>query len=99
MTTPNGELMVTMLAAFAQFERRLIGQRTKDGLAAKRAEGVQLGRPRTTPTRVVSRIKREHDAGQSLRSIATRLNDDAIPTAQGGLQWRASTVKAVLVRS
>jgi len=99
MTTPNGELMVTMLAAFAQFERRLIGQRTKDGLAVKRAEGVQLGRPRTMPEKVVARIKREHAAGKSLNSIAKRLNDDAIPTAQGGAQWHASTVKALLARS
>ena len=98
MTTPTGELMSNMLACFAQFERRIIGQRTKDGLAAKRGEGVQIGRPRTMPAKVVARIKREHEAGKSLRSIAERLNDDAIPTAQGGAQWHASTVKAVLGR-
>jgi DNA invertase Pin-like site-specific DNA recombinase len=38
--------MLTVLAAFAQFERRMIGERTKAGLAAARAKGVQLGRPR-----------------------------------------------------
>jgi DNA invertase Pin-like site-specific DNA recombinase len=99
MTTPTGELMSNMLACFAQFERRIIGQRTKDGLAAKRAAGVQLGRPRTTPDKVVARIERERTAGKSLNAIAQRLNDDAIPTAQGGAQWHASTVKAVLERS
>ncbi len=99
MTTASGRLMANMLASFAEFERELISQRTKDGLAAKRAAGVQIGRPRTMPAKVVARIEREHAAGKSLRSIAERLNEDAIPTAQGGAQWHASTVKAVLARS
>jgi DNA invertase Pin-like site-specific DNA recombinase len=33
------------LATFAQFERRLIAQRTREALAVKRAQGVRLGRP------------------------------------------------------
>ena len=45
-TTPQGEMMASVLAVFAQFERRLIGQRTRDALAVKRAQGVRLGRPR-----------------------------------------------------
>ena len=98
MTSPTGELMANMLAAFAQFERRLIGQRTKDGLAQKRAQGVQLGRPRSTPDAVVRRVTREHEAGASFGAIARGLNSDAIPTAQGGSRWYASTVKALLDR-
>lgn len=43
--TPTGELMLTILAGFAQFERRMISQRTKDALAAAREKGVQLGPP------------------------------------------------------
>ncbi len=35
-TTPHGEVMANVMASFAQFERRLIGQRTKDALAVKR---------------------------------------------------------------
>lgn len=46
-TTPAGEMMLTVMAAFAQFERRMISQRTKDALAAAQAKGVVLGRPRT----------------------------------------------------
>ena len=45
-TSPSGEMMANVMATFAQFERRLIGQRTKDALAVKKAEGVTLGRPR-----------------------------------------------------
>jgi DNA invertase Pin-like site-specific DNA recombinase len=45
-STPQGEMMATMLATFATFERRLIGQRTRAALAERRAAGVKLGRPR-----------------------------------------------------
>lgn len=98
MTTPTGEAMANMLATFAQFERRVIGQRTKDGLAQKRAQGVQLGRPRSTPDVVVARVTRERAAGASFGAIARGLNDDAIPTAQGGSRWYASTVRALIER-
>ncbi len=45
MTTAEGELQAHMLASFAAFERRRIADRTREGLAAKRAAGVVLGRP------------------------------------------------------
>ena len=41
----EGELFYTILAAFAQFERRIISRRTKEGLIAARRRGVRLGRP------------------------------------------------------
>jgi hypothetical protein len=41
-------------------------------------------------------VLREREAGRSLREIATDLNDAGVPTAQGGAQWYASTVRAVL---
>ncbi|HEY7371562.1 MAG TPA: recombinase family protein, partial [Polyangia bacterium] len=46
-STPAGEAMAHVLATFGQFERRLIGQRTKEALAAKKASGIRLGRPPT----------------------------------------------------
>ena len=48
-STPTGEAIANMLATFAQFERRLISQRTRVALAVKRAHGVRLGRPPTLP--------------------------------------------------
>jgi DNA invertase Pin-like site-specific DNA recombinase len=95
-TTPQGEMMATVLAAFAQFERRLIGQRTAEALAVKRAEGVRLGRPRALPNDVIERIWRMHRRGSSLRKIAQRLNAERVPTAHGGARWHASTVAAIL---
>jgi hypothetical protein len=78
--------MAHMLATFAQFEHRLIGQRTREALAVKRASGVRLGRPPTVPESVVRRIQRQRARGDSLRAIADTLNRDGVPTAQGGAQ-------------
>lgn len=93
--TPSGEAMANILATFAQLERRLIGQRTKDALAQKRAQGVKLGRPRTVPDEIRDRIIAEHDAGRSWSAIARGLDEEKIPTAQGGQRWYPATVRAV----
>jgi len=95
-TTPAGEAMANVLATFAQFERRLIGQRTREALAAKRAAGVQLGRPATMPGTVRARIASEREEGLTLAAIADGLNGDEIPTAQGGSRWWPSTVRGAL---
>jgi DNA invertase Pin-like site-specific DNA recombinase len=98
-TTPAGEAMASVLAVFAQFERRLIGQRTKEGLAVKRAQGVKLGRPRSLPDEVRSRIVKERKRGATLTAIANDLNSDGVATAQGGRRWWPSTVRTVLAAS
>ncbi|MEM7669583.1 MAG: recombinase family protein [Pseudomonadota bacterium] len=43
--TPGGMLIYTVLSAFAEFERRILSQRTKEGIAAARARGARIGRP------------------------------------------------------
>jgi DNA invertase Pin-like site-specific DNA recombinase len=43
--TAAGKLFLSQLAAFAEFEADLISDRTREGLAARRAAGVKLGRP------------------------------------------------------
>ena len=58
------------MASVAEWERRAIGQRTKDALAIKREQGVRLGRPRTMPASVRRRIERERGRGKSLSAIA-----------------------------
>jgi DNA invertase Pin-like site-specific DNA recombinase len=98
-STPSGEMIANVMATFAQFERRLIGQRTKDALAVKKREGVKLGRPVSLPPKVVRRIVEERSRGRSLRQIADGLNENGTPTGHGGARWYGSTVKAILSRS
>lgn len=98
-TSPSGELVANLMAAVAQWERRAIGQRTRDALAARRAAGVRLGRPPVLERALVARIRKMRGRGRSLRQIADKLNAEGIPTAQGGRCWHASTVRAVLSRA
>jgi DNA invertase Pin-like site-specific DNA recombinase len=98
-STPSGEMMANVLSSFAQYERRLIGQRTKDALAIKRAEGVKLGRPRVLPDDVRDRIVLERENGSTLTAIADGLNGDHVATAQNGSKWWPSTVRSVLSSS
>jgi DNA invertase Pin-like site-specific DNA recombinase len=98
-TTPAGEAMANVLATFAQFERRLIGLRTREALREKKAQGVKLGRPVEVPATVAKRIARERKKGLSLAAIAQGLNEDKLPTAHGGREWYPATVRAVLNRS
>lgn len=96
-TTPAGEMVASLMATFAQYERRIIGVRTKEALAAKKAAGVRLGRPRSLPQAVVDRIVRQRQTGASFRAIADDLQREGVPTAQGGAHWHPATVRQVLL--
>ena len=67
-TTPSGRLMFTMIAAFAEFERSMLQERVKLGIAAARAKGVQLGRPRRIADAL--KIRELHAQGQPWHAVA-----------------------------
>jgi len=48
-TTPAGKAMFQMMGVFAEFERAMIQERVRAGLARARGEGKRLGRPRIAP--------------------------------------------------
>jgi DNA invertase Pin-like site-specific DNA recombinase len=98
LSTPQGELVANVIASVAQWERRIIGQRTKEALAVKKAQGVRIGRPVTLPITVGRRIQRERSKGKSFAAIADSLNRAGIPTSQGGRAWYPATVRSVLRR-
>jgi DNA invertase Pin-like site-specific DNA recombinase len=95
LSTPTGELMANILATFAQFERRVIAQRTRDGMAELKAQGKVFGRPAAIPDEILYRIIRlRENTRLSYADIAAALNMDEVPTPQGGRRWYASTVRA-----
>lgn len=95
-TTPTGELVASIMASVAQWERRIIGARTSDALQAKKARGCRLGGPVRLSHDLRHSIAEDHAAGVSLSAIARNLNADDVPTARGGARWYASTVRAVI---
>lgn len=96
LSTPAGEFLASVMASAAQWERRIIGQRTKDALAARRAAGVRLGRPSKVPVDVLDDIALARISGRSLRGIASDLTVAGVPTVRGGAAWSASSVQAII---
>jgi len=72
LTTPTGRAMAGMLAVFAEFEREVLRERVRAGIAQARREGRPHGRPRTASLKAadVRRLKRER---VSHSEIARRL--------------------------
>lgn len=71
-TTPQGQLLLHMVAAFAEFERGVLRERTRAGIAAARRRGARVGRPRKDVD--VARVRELRAAGHSVRQIARALN-------------------------
>jgi len=72
LTTPAGRAMAGLLAVFAEFEREILRERVRAGLAHARQNGKRLGRPETAARHAVE-ILDLHDAGVSKSEIARRL--------------------------
>ncbi|MBI2681594.1 MAG: recombinase family protein [Candidatus Solibacter usitatus] len=72
LTTPVGRAMAGLLAVFAEFEREILGERTRAGLAHARQNGQRLGRPATAAAHAAE-IRRLHRAGVAKAEIARRL--------------------------
>jgi len=95
-TTPSGKLMAGVMAQFAEYERELISTRTKDALAAAKARGQRLGRPRVIDPALLARIVTERASGASLRAIAKALNDEGVPTERRGRCWHPATIRGLV---
>jgi putative DNA-invertase from lambdoid prophage Rac len=79
LTTPHGKLIASVLASLAEFERDLLCERVKSGLAAARARGIVLGRQkgyRPKSDKLAPKVLKLVAAGQSYREIARQLKID-----------------------
>ena len=71
-TTPAGKALFQMCGVFAEFERAMIQERVKAGLARARAQGKTLGRPRVSSA-VESKVLRFKAKGKGIMKIAREL--------------------------
>src|SRR5271156_673840 len=72
LTTPAGRAMAGLLAVFAEFEREILRERVRAGLAHAREKGKRLGRPQTAAFHA-SQVWKLYRAGVSKAEIARRL--------------------------
>ena len=72
LTTPAGRAMAGLLAIFAEFEKDILRERTRAGLAHARENGKRLGRPITAGMHTAA-IRKLHRAGVAKAEIARRL--------------------------
>jgi DNA invertase Pin-like site-specific DNA recombinase len=76
LSTPHGRMMATFLSGIAEFERDLISERVKSGLAAAKARGKKLGRQkgqRPKSDRLSPKVVAMVAEGRSYRWIAREL--------------------------
>ena len=72
--TPAGKLVYTMMSAIAEFERGMLAQRTREGLASTRLRGTRLGRPPKLDDAQVERARRRLAAREgTTASVAQEL--------------------------
>ncbi|WP_051556258.1 recombinase family protein [Nitratireductor aquibiodomus] len=69
-STPAGIFVYTMMSALAEFERRTLSQRTKEGLAAAKARGKSLGRPRKLNDAQLFAASQRVRAGETITAVA-----------------------------
>ena len=96
LSTDSGELTAGLLASVAQYERRLIGARTREAMAAAKARGGRFGRPIEHAPEARRLVGEMRSGGATLQAIADRLIAEEIPTPRGG-RWWTSTVHAIVV--
>src|SRR5579863_6102757 len=72
LTTPSGRAMAGLLAVFAEFEREILRERVRAGLADAKRNGQRLGRPMTAGLHA-DKVRKLHRAGVSKAEIARRL--------------------------
>ena len=109
---PTAVLMKRIVDSFAEYERGMIGLRTRAALAQKRSRGERCGGqvpygyrahpdglhlvPDGDEQEVLALIRTLREKGQSLRSIGAELERCGVSTKQGRQRWHPQTIKQIL---
>lgn len=75
-TRPEGRMIFGIMATLAEFERELIRERTRAGMAAAKRRGARVGRPRKLTPYQLDQAAGMIDAGQSRADVAALLGVD-----------------------
>ena len=110
--TAMGRFFLTIIAAYAQMERELIVERTRDALAYKKTKGevygeIPYGYHRVKgklvedkeEQKIIRYIRNLRTRGHSFREIARRLEKKGFQTKKGRKTWHHSTVQRVFQRT
>lgn len=91
-TTPAGRVMLAMLGAFAQFERDLIQQRTKAGVARAKERGVKFGQPSKWTPEMIKKVEAGIRAGKRVAEVA---HDVGLAEATIRLRYNSNELEAL----
>jgi site-specific DNA recombinase len=97
-TTATGRLMMNLLASVSQWEREVIGERTRDAMQHLKAQGKRYCHTVYDNPEVIALMHQLRATGHSYAAIAQHLNDAGVPTAQGG-PWQAMVVWGIVRRT
>ena len=92
-STPTGELVANVMMSVAQWERRVIGERTSAAMQAAKRQGRHMGRVSVLPASTGDRLLILR-ATRTLDGTAAQLNAEGVTTATGAT-WSANTVAKV----
>lgn len=107
-----GKFFFTIAAAFAEMERNLIAERTREALEHKRNKGevynhapfgyrVEGGKLKEDgyEQSIIATMRMQREAGRTYREIAEGLNGGCVPTKTIVGTWQPQTVKNILDRA
>lgn len=95
-STTNGKLIMHVMIALAQWEREMIGDRTRAALKAVKARGTKIGRKSGIDDETRRLISGLRAADLSWQKIADALTAEGVQTGQGG-KWHAATVRRLFL--
>ena len=96
-STPMGEFVAHIMAALAHMERRMISTRTKEALAALKAQGKPITRQTSVTVEVSDRILDLHEAGKTYSQIAGTLRAEGILSPSGMQVWNNTSIRRVIL--